>query len=90
MEWILKSWLTNRSLYSLGLLILLATIVNEFMVEIFSYFSLNNSGLLFLESGHFWLILVYQIVWSEIFALVMFSAANAVTRRWQPFFLEKK
>lgn len=89
-EWILKSWLTNRSLYSFWLLILLATLANNIIVGFFSYFLIDSQTVFFMFRRSFWLLLAGQIVWSEIFALLMFSAASAVTRRFQPFFLEKK
>ncbi len=88
-KWILDTWLTNRSLYSFALLILLATVFDNIVVGVFSYFSSSLTSPFFL-TGHFWLTLIHQIIWSEIFALLLFSGANAFTRRWRPFFLEKK
>jgi len=89
-EWILKSWLTNRSLYSFWLLILLATIVNNIIFGVFTYFSADSQGSFFLFHSHFWLVLLGSIAWSCGFALLLFSAVGAATRRFQPFFLEKK
>lgn len=87
-DWILRSWLTNRSLYSFGLLILLATIAYNFLAGILAYF--GNSSPFFLSQSGFWLTLFYQSIWSELAALFMFSLAGALTRRLKPFFLEKK
>jgi len=87
-DWILRSWLTNRSLYSFGLLIFLATIAYNFLVGILAYFGSNSP--FFLGRSGFWSTLFYQSIWSELAALLMFSLAGALTRRLKPFFLEKK
>ena len=87
---ILRSWLTNRSLYSFGLLILLTTLAYNFLAGLLSYSMAASSSSFFLAHQSFWLALVYQIAWSELAALLMFSLAGAATRRLKPFFLEKK
>lgn len=86
---ILSSWLTNRSLYSFGLLIGLATIIYNLIIGLLAYFSGGGPGF-FVTSGRFWLNLFYQVVWSELAALLMFNLASAATRRFQPFFLAKR
>jgi cell shape-determining protein MreD len=87
--WILNGWLTNRSLYSFGLLIVLATIIYNLIIAVLAYFLVADSGGFFLRSGHFWLYLAYQCLWSGLAALLLFNLAGAATRRLQPFFLEK-
>ncbi len=87
--WILNSWLTNRSVYSFGLLLLLATIIYNIISGLLSYFSIYEFSEVFWLSGHFWLYLLYQCAWSELAALLTFNLAAAATKRFQPFFLEK-
>lgn len=87
---ILRGWLTNRSLYSFGLLMFLATLVYNFLAGFFVYFFATGAGQFFLGRRGFWLNLLYQIAWSELAVLLMFSLAGAATRRLKPFFLEKK
>lgn len=88
---ILRGWLTNRSLYSFGLLMLLATLAYNFLAGFFVYFFATGiTSQFFLGRRGFWLDLAYQIAWGELAALLMFSLAGAATRRLKPFFLEKK
>ena len=89
-NWILKVWLTNRSLYSFLLLMLIATLASGLASGFLFYFSDTSSGGGFLGSGAFWSKLLYQVVWSEAAGLLMFSLIGATARRFQPFFLEKK
>lgn len=87
---ILFSWLTNRSLYSFLLLILIATVGYNIITGVLLYFSAYEHNLLFLVQGDFWLALAYQSAWSLMAALLMFNLAGTVTRQLKPFFLEKK
>jgi len=89
-NWILNAWLTNRSLYSFLLLILMATVVYDLTLALSFYFSGASLGTFFLWRGSFWSNLSYQVMWSELAGLLMFNLAGTVTRRFQPFFLEKK
>jgi len=89
-NWILKVWLTNRSLYSFLLLILIATLASGLISGWLFYFSGASAGGFFLGSGVFWSKLFYQLIWSELAGLLVFSLAGVLTRRFQPFFLEKK
>jgi hypothetical protein len=88
--WILTGWLTNRSLYSFLLLMLITTIGYNLAVGFLLYFSVYDQGGFFLNSSRFWLELAYQIFWSVLTALLIFSLAGLATRRLKPFFLEKK
>jgi cell shape-determining protein MreD len=87
--WILRSWLTNRSLYSFGLLIFLATIIYNLIAGLLTYFFAYGSTGFFAWTRHFWLYLFYQSAWCELAALLLFNFAGAATRRLKPFFLEK-
>ncbi|MCX6794383.1 MAG: hypothetical protein NTY31_00055 [Candidatus Falkowbacteria bacterium] len=89
-NWILKAWLTNRSLYSFLLLMLIATLTFGLASGFLFYFSGASSGGFFLWSGAFWSKLFYQAVWSELAGLLLFSLTGATARRFQPFFLEKR
>ncbi|MFA5155621.1 MAG: hypothetical protein WC453_04275 [Patescibacteria group bacterium] len=88
-EGILRGWLTNRSLYSFGLLIFLATLFYNLLVGLLAYLFTDTTAF-FLASGGFWRALAYQLVWAELAALLLFNLAAAATRRLTPFFLEKQ
>lgn len=87
---ILNSWLTNRSLYSFGLLILTATVIYNLTVGSLAYFFAADQVSFFLWRSLFWRQLLYQSIWSSLAAILMFSLVAAATRRLKPFFLEKK
>ena len=89
-HWILTGWLTNRSLYSFLLLMLITTIGYNLANGFLQYLSVYNQSNFFFNSSHFWLELAYQSFWSMLAALLMFSLAGLATRRLKPFFLEKK
>lgn len=87
---ILKAWVTNRSLYSFLLLIVIATISYNFMHAILSYLAGTSAGTFFLWRAAFWSDLFYQAAWSAVAGILMFSLAGALTRRFKPFFLEHR
>jgi hypothetical protein len=89
-NWVLSAWLTNRSLYSFLLLIFIATAVYDFALALLFFLSGASLGTFFLWQGSFWLGLFYQVIWSGLAGLLMFNLASALTRRFQPFFLETK
>ncbi len=88
-NWILETRLTNRSLYSFLLLLLLATAAYDIAAAFLFYLSGASIGAFFLWNGIFWSNLFYQMLWSGSAGLLMFSLAGALTRRFKPFFLEK-
>lgn len=89
-EWILRSRLTNRSLYSFLLLMLAATVAYSFAYTILIYAAGLYPGRFFLWRGSFWSDLFYQALSGEIISLLLFNLAAVLTRRFQPFFLEKR
>jgi len=88
--YILKNWLTNRSLYTLLTLLAFAIIFYNFIAALAIYLAGENVTLSFLWRADFWLAIIYQITWSSIFALIMFNLAANVSKRIKPFFLENK
>lgn len=89
-QWILKNWLTNRSLYSLMALMVGVTIFYNIIAASALYlFSADYNTFFFVQSS-FWLTLLYQSLWSFLSALVLFNLAALLSRRIKPFFLEKK
>lgn len=88
-NWILETRLTNRSLYSFVLLLLLATAAYNLAAALLLYFSGATVGSFFLWNGVFWFNFLYQMLWSGSAGLLMFSLAGALTRRFKPFFLER-
>lgn len=88
-EIVLRGWLTNRSLYSFGLLILCATLIYNLLAGCLAYIFSSGRLVFFLLAGSFWQSLAYQILWSGAAALLLFNLAGAATRRLKPFFLEK-
>jgi cell shape-determining protein MreD len=82
--------LTNRSFYSFWLLLLVATVVDQVVINLLRYFSADLSAVFFLSQKSFWLALLYQGIWATILAALLFNLSALMTKRLQPFFLEKK
>lgn len=89
-DWILTSWLTNRSLYSFLLLIILTTLSYNIIINLFWYFYNSNSSGFFLWQDSFWYAVSWQMVWGALAALLMFNLVGFVARRFQPFFLKNQ
>lgn len=87
---ILTGWLTNRSLYSFLLLILISTVVYNIISGFLLYLSATQPESFFLIQSDFWLTVAQQSAWSLIAALLAFSLTATATRHLKPFFLEKK
>lgn len=87
---ILTRFLTNRSLYSFVLLIILVQIAAAVIKELLLLILSNHSTSFFIVRGHFWQNLTYESLWSVLFSLLMFNGAGFMSRRFQPFFLEKR
>lgn len=86
-EKMLSAWLTNRSLYSFILLMIASIFLNNFFSSWLAVFE-GTSTALFLFESVFWLKFFYQAAWSLVFSITMFSVANFLSKRFQPFFLE--
>lgn len=89
-HWILKNWLTNRSLYSLLAIMVGATLLYNILAEIILYLFSTDYTVFFLVQNNFWLTVAYQSGWSFLSALILFNLAALVSKRVKPFFLEKK
>ncbi len=87
---LLAGWLTNRSLYSLALLLLLSSLAYSLLSGSLSYFYASEPGTFLLVRAEFWLSTAYQAAWCLAAALVMFNLAGAATSRLKPFFLANK
>lgn len=87
---LLKNWLTNRSLYSFTALIIAATVINNLLVALFLMVSNDNGQSLIIAQKDFWLNLLYQNGWSLLAALLLFNLAAFLTKKLRPGFLEKK
>lgn len=89
-QWILKNWLTNRSFYSLLVIMVSTTLVYNILASSIMYISSTDYATFFLWQKNFWLIVAYQSLWSFLSALILFNVAVLVSKRIKPFFLEKK
>lgn len=89
-HWILKNWLTNRSLYSLLVIMVGVTIVYNILAAIILYLFSTDYTIFFLVQKNFWLTVAYQSGWSFLSALILFNLAALASKRVKPFFLEKK
>ena len=89
-QWLATTRLTNRSFYSFLLLMLASAVAYNLITGLLRYFFTSAGGVFFLASGAFWLALLYQAGGNFISALLLFNIVGALTRRLQPFFLEKK
>lgn len=88
-HWILRTWLTNRSLYSFLVLIFLATLFYNLVAALMLYWFSDASASFFIWRWPFWSVLAGQVFWSELAGLFLFGLAASLTRRFKPFFLEK-
>ena len=89
-EWILRDWLTNRSFYTLLVLMFGMTVFYNLLAATILYLVGSNYNTFFLWQSHFWLTLAYQIIWSFVASLILFNLAVMLSKRIKPFFLEKK
>jgi len=89
-QWILKNWLTNRSFYTLLVMMVGLTIFYNILTAVTLYFVSADYSTFSLIRSSFWLTLAYQSLWSFISALVLFNLATLLSKRVKPFFLEKK
>lgn len=89
-QWVLKNWLTNRSLYTFLALMLIAIIFYNLLSALLLYLFSADYNIIFLGQASFWLTMLYQSMWSLFFALILFNLAAAVSKRIKPFFLESK
>jgi len=85
---ILRSWLTNRSLYAWLLLMAAATISHEAVAGLLRYLFVYDGRSFFLFTATFWIQLLRQSADNVGAALILFALAAAATRRLRPFFLE--
>ena len=87
-EFLLKYWLTNRSLYSFAALTVLVTLVYH-LIMIVSAFLLSyrdqSFSLLFQES--FWMSLAYETASSIIAVSLIFYISNSISKKMKPFFV---
>jgi len=81
---------TNRSLYSFLLLSLATTVSYSLLINFLLYFSAAERISLFLIRSNFWRDLAYQSIWSVLGAILLFNIVAVVTKKFKPFFLEKK
>lgn len=89
-QWILKNWLTNRSLYTLLALMVGLTFFYNLLAAFILFLVSSDLSSFFLWQSHFWLKVLYQIVWSFTSSLVLFNLALASSKKIKSFFLEKK
>ena len=87
--WLLRDRLTNRSLYSFSALILAATWIYNLSAAILFEIFETNQATFFLFRGDFWKSGLYQSAWNLMAAIFFFHLATALTKRLNPFFLEK-
>lgn len=88
--WLSKNWLTNRSLYSLIVLLFINTMLYNLLVATFTYIMDIRASTFFLITRHFWLALLYQALGGLIAAILLFNLMVFLTKKIKPFFLEKK
>lgn len=89
LDFILRNWLTNRSLYSFLVLSIISVVVCDFLLYFLTSIWQSDHSF-FLFQSYFWKQLTWQIFWSLIFMLLFFNLANSLSKHLKPFFLEKK
>ena len=92
MDFLLKNWLTNKSLYSFLVLSVVGVLIyNLLLYIILAVWQSGQTGSgFFLFESHFWIQLLWQTMWGAGFMLFFFNIANSLSKRLKPFFLEKK
>ncbi len=89
-EWVLKNVLTNRSFYSLLVIMAGATLFYNILAAALSYVFSTEYAAFFLWQKSFWSTVAYQGAWSLLSALVLFNLAVLASKKVKPFFLDKK
>lgn len=87
-EFLLKYWLTNRSLYSFVALTVLVTLAYHIIMIIAAFllsYRDQSFSLLFQES--FWTSLAYETVSSIIAIAIIFYISNSISKKMKPFFV---
>lgn len=87
---VLKDWLTNKSLYSFGAATLLATVVYNFLAALLVYASLGFPRGAAVLGVDFWNVLLYQSAWNLGIGSVFFYLSVALFKKLKPFFLENR
>lgn len=92
LDFALRNWLTNRSLYSFLVLSVISTIIYDILLysAVAVWQSGQGSFSFFLFQSYFYKQLMWQMFWSAIFMLLFFNLANSLSKHLKPFFLEKK
>lgn len=88
---ILENILTNRSLYSFLLLVLIGIIMETILYQLFLFlFDLSSQGLkIFFLKIAFWESLAWSVFAGLITVLISFHFLVALNRKLKPFFLNK-
>ncbi len=89
---ILYQFLTNRSLYSLVILVIGSTVLLEFFILIGAYFSKIFTGLILYEpiNSIFFANLFFSITLNALAMLALFSFMGAINTKLKPFLLLKR
>ncbi|MDD2353985.1 MAG: hypothetical protein PHH52_01515 [Patescibacteria group bacterium] len=85
---ILKNFLTNRSLYSFLAVMFIFIFIYNFLLAIISFIFLSGSFIL--GDISFWSSLGWQFFWGGLSAIIFFSPLIFWFKKFKPFFLEKK
>ncbi|MFA6513757.1 MAG: hypothetical protein WCT50_00500 [Patescibacteria group bacterium] len=85
-----KNWLTNKSLYSFGVLFLISTLVYNLIAAILAFLTSDLQSGFSVFNFSFWQALFYQLVWNILAAILFFNILTLLAKRFKPFFLEKK
>lgn len=91
-NFLLHNWLTNRSVYSFLVLAAIGVFIYNliFYLLMFLFGLTDGSGHFFLFAGSFWQNLWWQLGWNVLLNVAFFNLINSLSRRFKPFFLEKK
>ncbi|MBI4811852.1 hypothetical protein HY798_00145 [Candidatus Falkowbacteria bacterium] len=90
-NFLLTNFFTNRSLYSLLVLIFFSSLVYNFFLAVINYTALLASGreAIFYLGLIFWSAVLKQSVLNALGVLVIFYALNLASKKFKPVFLVK-
>ena len=91
-NYLYKNYLTDRSLYSFSILIVVFLVFYELVSKIFFYilYSINNQDIFFLTSKIFWMNIFSSLVINLFAMSILFYVVSLLSEKLKPVFLIKK
>ncbi len=85
-----ENWLTNKSLYSLVVVLIITLFTYNLLAASLAFIAVGFNGSFGPFHSSFWISLFYQLAWGVLAAILFFNITVSLARRLKPFFLENK